>query len=194
MSEEVWKSVLGFVGRYEVSDKGRIRSVSRLAPMPRNGSGATKRVRGKVLATKAGKDGYVRLSLKDDTGKAKLRYLHRLVLESFVGPCPSDMEGCHDNGNRSDNRLVNLRWDTRLANNEDKIKHGTVARGENNKGGGKLTQSQAFEIRTRLSLGESGVALAKEFAVSNALISKIKRKELWVANWESVTRDENPAC
>ena len=36
--------------------------------------------------------------------------VHRLVLETFVGPCPDGMECDHVNRNRSDNRLQNLRW------------------------------------------------------------------------------------
>lgn len=36
--------------------------------------------------------------------------VHRLVLETFVGPCPDGMECDHVNRNRSDNRLKNLRW------------------------------------------------------------------------------------
>jgi len=49
--------------------------------------------------------------------------VHRLVLEAFHGPCPEDMEGCHNNGDRRDCRLANLRWDTREANHRDKLRH-----------------------------------------------------------------------
>ena len=52
------------------------------------------------------------------------KYIHRLVLEAFVGPCPEGMETCHNNGVRTDNRLENLRWDTSSANNDDIVKHG----------------------------------------------------------------------
>lgn len=50
-------------------------------------------------------------------------YVHALVLETFVGPRPDGMECCHwkpapDGG--YDNRLMNLRWDTRSANAYDR--------------------------------------------------------------------------
>jgi hypothetical protein len=51
--------------------------------------------------------------------------VHQLVLEAFVGPRPRGMESCHNNGNQTDNRLVNLRWDTKSENNLDRVRHGT---------------------------------------------------------------------
>jgi len=37
------------------------------------------------------------------------------------------MEGCHNDGDRSNNCVENLRWDTRLGNCQDIIAHGTHA-------------------------------------------------------------------
>lgn len=54
------------------------------------------------------------------------RYVHRLVLETFVGPRPEGMEACHNNGDPTDNRLGNLRWDTRSENVKDAVRHGVV--------------------------------------------------------------------
>ena len=53
------------------------------------------------------------------------RYIHRLVLEAFVGTCPENMECCHKNGNRQDNNLSNLYLGTRIDNKRDSIKHNT---------------------------------------------------------------------
>jgi hypothetical protein len=50
-------------------------------------------------------------------------HIHVLVLTTFVGPRPDGHEGCHNNGEPSDNRLVNLRWDTPCANQADKLVH-----------------------------------------------------------------------
>ena len=51
--------------------------------------------------------------------------IHKLVLATFVGPCPIDMESRHLNGIRHDNRLMNLRYGTKKENMSDKILHGT---------------------------------------------------------------------
>ncbi len=70
--------------------------------------------------------------------------IHRLVLMAFVGPCPNGMECCHYNDIADDNRLDNLRWDTRKNNHVDMIRHGTVSRKITN---GKLSDKQVRQIR-----------------------------------------------
>lgn len=53
--------------------------------------------------------------------------IHRLLLETFIGQCPQGMQACHNNGDRLDNRLSNLRWDTQSNNQKDSIQHGTAS-------------------------------------------------------------------
>jgi len=72
--------------------------------------------------------------------------VHQLVLSAFVGPCPDGMQCCHNNGNRADNRLTNLRWDTPKSNSADRHKHGTVPFGARS-GRAKLTEKQVLRIR-----------------------------------------------
>lgn len=45
--------------------------------------------------------------------------IHRLVLETFVGPCPKGMECCHADSDPTNNSLSNLRWDTHAGNMAD---------------------------------------------------------------------------
>ena len=129
---EVWKPVLGYERHYEVSDCGNVRSVDRIVT---NRLGVSRNLKGRDMkiheyipslkvrpARPGGEPLYVRLSLD---GKSRIRYVHTLVLEAFVGPRPEGMECCHNNGDCHDNRLENLRWDTPKANGEDMVKHGT---------------------------------------------------------------------
>jgi hypothetical protein len=116
VSAERWLPIPGHEG-YEVSDLGRVRGLNRVI-MRRDGK--PMRIRGQMLRACPVK-GYLMIRL----GHGRPRPVHRLVLEAFVGPCPEDTEGCHNNGNPYDNRLANLRWDTRSGNMLDKIKHGT---------------------------------------------------------------------
>lgn len=55
----------------------------------------------------------------------RFMFVHRLVLETFVGPCPPGMEALHRNGNPSDNSLSNLHWGTKIENAADMLRHGT---------------------------------------------------------------------
>lgn len=52
------------------------------------------------------------------------RLLHRIMLFTYVGPCPKGMECRHLNGNPLDNRIDNLKWGTRIENARDCNKHG----------------------------------------------------------------------
>jgi hypothetical protein len=89
----------------------------------------------------------------------RVRWVHRLILEAFVGPCPSGMECCHGPGGKLDNRLSNLRWDTRAANFADLYLHtggNTGTRGEKNCNA-VLTENEVREIM-RLALEGCGPA------------------------------------
>lgn len=115
-----WRDIPGWEGAYAVSDAGDVASLDRSAPGRRNFSMDGRRLN---LSPNTG-SGYarVRLSL---AGKNTNIGVHRLVLFAFVGPCPPGMEACHGNGDRLDNRLGNLRWDTKSANTRDQVTHGT---------------------------------------------------------------------
>lgn len=60
--------------------------------------------------------------------------VHRLVLETFVGPCPEGFECNHKSRDRSDNRLENLEWVTHQDNQRNTSQHDqVVARGGTHK-------------------------------------------------------------
>lgn len=114
---ETWRPIPGREGIYEVSDHGRVRSLWRRT----SGGQHEGLLRGSITA-----EGYRRVELRRDGGRDP-QYVHRLVLEAFVGPCPDGMEACHGPGGSLDNRVVNLRWDTSAENNHDIVRHGRNA-------------------------------------------------------------------
>lgn len=111
---ERWLPVVGAEGYYEVGSTGSIR---RIAPswgtVPR------------LIKPAADKDGYLRYVLSVKNQRIQIS-AHKAVLEAFVGPCPDGMEACHDDGDPSNNRIENLRWDTHQSNLHDKYRHGTI--------------------------------------------------------------------
>lgn len=117
---ESWRPIPGYESIYEASDFGRVRGVDRID--------ASGRFRPGQLMTQVPHvtDGRFIVCLTRD-GQHRTRYVHQLILEAFVGPRPSGMQGCHNNGKNTDNRLANLRWDTQSGNQLDAVRHGTHA-------------------------------------------------------------------
>lgn len=118
---EVWKSIPGYEGIYEVSDLGRVRSLDRIVEH----LGGERRVEGRIRKLTANSDGYLGVNLCKD-GSTRRKRVHRIVLEAFVGPPEDGQECCHNNGDPADNRLENLRWGTAVENAKDKRKHGSM--------------------------------------------------------------------
>jgi len=166
---QIWKPIVGYEGLYEVSSEGRIRSVPRLD--------SRKHVRGGSEMNPRVCRGYLYIGLRKD-GKKSFRRLHRIVLEAFVGPCPEGLEGCHGPNGRMDNSLGNLRWDTHEANVSDRVLSG-LNRGENNKGGGKLTEEKVREIKAMLNEGHLRASIAKKFEIGVCMVGRIARGISW---------------
>src|SRR5690242_12065184 len=149
-----WRMVPGFPG-YEVSSMGDLRS-----RCDKHGGLRDEPVA--ILPWNSKR--YVNASLYQK-GKRKSRLLHRVVLESFVGPCPVGMEACHNNGNSKDNRLDNLRWDSKKNNALDKRSHGTLFNGERHHSA-KLNPAKVSDICARFAAGGvTKTELAREHGV-----------------------------
>ena len=105
--------------------------------------------------------------------------VHRAVLMAFRGLPPEGRElGCHGDGDRSNNRLDNLRWDSPRGNASDKVAHGTQLRGEVMHQA-VLTEGQVLAIHAAISAGASRWSLAKEYGVSYGAIHGISTGLNW---------------
>jgi HNH endonuclease len=110
----------------------------------------------------------------------KLRLVHRLVLEAFVGPCPAGMECCHfPDRDPSNNALANLRWDTKKANQTDRIRHGTDCRGSKHPLA-RLTEESVRAIRMEYAAGGiTQKAIAAKYGVDKDCISLVVTRKSW---------------
>ena len=107
--------------------------------------------------------------------------LHRLVLETYVGPCPQGMECRHLDGIETNNKLDNLKWGTHSENELDKVEHGTISRGEQSSCA-KLTESIVLLIRQLWNIRWMDIQqreLAEMFGVSPDTICLIVNRRRW---------------
>jgi HNH endonuclease len=129
------------------------------------------------LRTNRTAKGYRDVQLKPISGRVVHRWVHRLILEAFVGPCPSGMEACHFNGERDDNRIANLRWDTLAGNGLDKIRHGNHAGEKHYRA--KLTWEDVREIRRLRGAGMGYEEIAARYPVALVTIRLICNGHRW---------------
>lgn len=170
---EQWKDVPQYEGFYQVSDHGRVKSVRRTSV---HKNGARKIVKGQLLRCSPGNHGYPCCSLYK-AGNRSVWLVHRLVMLTFVGPCPEGLEVAHNDGDRTNPRLDNLRYDTRAGNSSDKKKHGTLVFGVDTHGA-KLNPDavrQIIENKDELTQQE----LANRYGVKFQAISSVQLGKTW---------------
>lgn len=128
---EEWRAAAGWGKYYRVSNLGRVYSLHQT---------------GRFCIGMPMAGGYRCVKVRDKERRGHL-LVHVMVLKTFVGPRPTpEHEGCHNDGEPSNSRLDNLRWDTPLGNQADRVRHGTSLRGVTSPR--KLTPELVHEIRT----------------------------------------------
>lgn len=163
MNEEIWKPVVGFNG-YEVSDIGNVRS------WKNNQCG--RRLFPKILRPRDCKGYLANTLLRCSDKKFVSKCVHILVLEAFVCKRPTGLQACHNDGNRLNNSVENLRWDTCQNNHKDRIKHGTSNPGVANSRA-KLTVEDVLQIRHMDTLGVTTSQLMAKFEVCRSAIRRL---------------------
>jgi hypothetical protein len=162
---EEWKDIPGYPG-YQASSHGRIKSLRNRTE--------------KILKPIVNKwhRGYFTVNPYVG-GHGRPKFVHRLILEAFIGPCPENYVCCHNDGNPQNNHISNLRWDTSKNNSEDMKKHGTYQHGENCCRA-KLTIGQVEEIRAIYpSSRYSQRSLGSLYGVSAATVNRIMNNVCW---------------
>jgi hypothetical protein len=149
---EQWRDVVGYEGRYRVSDRARIQNV----------------LSGRILTGSPNAGGYFIVRLTDGRGVGRMHYLHRLVCRAFNGPPPSPEHVVnHVSGQKLDCRPENLCWCTRRENCEHAARLGLCkGRPGSTNPNARLNEEEVVEMRRRSREGVSYSQLARENCVS----------------------------
>lgn len=112
-------------------------------------------------------------------GVVKTRRVHVLVAQVFLGPAPfAGAIVAHNDGDKENCRVDNLRWASARENQHDAIRHSRRPRGSKVYGA-KLKEEQIAQIRARLESGESYPRIAGDYSVSVSTIYLIRHRKIW---------------
>ena len=116
---EIWKDIEGYNGLYQVSNKGRVKSLQRVVQR-RNGRSIP--IKEKIIAFHLHKHGYHQVRLWNV--KSKLCTIHRLVANAFL-PNPNNYPVVmHLDNNPANNFVSNLSWGNQSINMLHCVKSG----------------------------------------------------------------------
>ena len=158
--KEIWKPVVGYEGFYEVSNIGRVRSLSRIVEC---NDGRKRKIKDRTLKCSRNSGGYSGVTLHKD-GCTKFVNIHRIVAEAFV-PNPLEKEEVnHKDENPSNNHASNLEWVTHKENLNYGTRNERIAKA-NSKPVAQYTKDGAFikalasaaEVKRQLGFNHSNI-------------------------------------
>lgn len=129
LENNMWKSISGYDGYYEVSDTGEVRSIDRYVTDTSGKHKGKKRfLKGSTMKLTNNKprnreDGYVVVNLRKD-GTSWVAPVHILVAKAFI-PNPDNLPTVnHIDGDKHNNNASNLEWASYSENNIHALRTG----------------------------------------------------------------------
>lgn len=159
---ERWAPIDGFVGRYEVSDHGRIKSLD----FSRSGSPG-------IMSTVI-RRGYLSVML----GR-KQRTVHSLVAAAFIGPKTESMVINHIDGCKTNNAIENLEYVSPSDNQKHAFRLGLQSNVGERHSQARLSEDNVRKIRTLAAAGTPQASLGAMFGITQSCISHIVRGKRW---------------
>lgn len=155
---EIWKDIIGFDGKYKISNYGNVKNSL------------------KLMTPQLTHQGYLKIRLSNN-GVVKGYFIHRLVAIAFIDNNQNKRCVNHKDGNKTNNTVNNLEWVTHsenekhaYANNLQPSKSGV------SNGRSKLKDNDIIEIR---SSGKSSSHLARKYKVTVTSICNIRSGKSW---------------
>ena len=117
---EIWKDIQGYEGLYQVSNFGRIKALHKVVSHKYAG---TKTIPECIKKIQKNLNGYSIIVLSINN-KPKTFTVHRLVAKHFIHNPENKPEVNHIDGDKGNNHISNLEWNTKSENNQHAYNNG----------------------------------------------------------------------
>ena len=144
--DEIWRDIKGYEGLYQVSNKGRVKSL--------------KYGKERILRPRDNGDGYLNVVLYKNTA-SQSRCIHRLVAEVFIPNTQNKPQINHKDECKTNNTVENLEWATAKENSNYGTRNERVSRKilQYSKSGEFIKEWQgALEVERELNINHSNIA------------------------------------
>ena len=170
MTQEIFRPIKGYEGCYEVSNKGNVKSLSRLKKCVRYGKPYYVKLKEMILKPYVDFKGYLRVDLNKD-GKREAKKVHRLVAEAFIGDI-YNKEIDHINTIKTDNRVENLKIVTSKENCNNPISKERMRKGHFKKVRCITQDGNIFNFNSIREAEQKG--FGRNYGISQCLHGRIK--------------------
>lgn len=183
---ELWKDVVGYEGIYQVSSKGRVKSLARYDEYVRAGKVCRRYRPDKILKPKLNL-GYYCVHLR--TSGESWPSVHRLMAKAFLENPDNKETVNHKDGVKTNNSLDNLEWATHSENTQHAYDMGLATsrikdftkRGEDHPNS-KLTLSVVDNIRSDRLDGMTLTAIATKYDLGTSTVHRVCKNKTWRSN------------
>lgn len=176
--EEIWKDVQEFENNFQISNFGRLRSVARRINSSVQPCGFRINKPRIILSQDNGK-GYQQYYVKFNNIRI-MKYAHRLVAQYFLDNPDQKAEVNHIDGDKANNHVSNLEWNTLQENRNHAVDNNLMCKGEKSYQA-KLSEKKVLAIRRlfRINPNFNKSQTARKLNVRDTTIHKIINNQIW---------------
>jgi len=164
---ELWLPLKSFSWPYEVSNKGRVRTLN-----------YNKTKETKVMSLGINRGGYPFIVLRR-MGKTVAKTVHSLVMEVWHGNRPEGLVINHKDGVKTNNKNENLEYVTISRNTKHSFEIGTQCNKGINHSQAKMNDDTVRKIRLLKSTGLSNREVSEELGISRGMVSNVSCGRNW---------------